>query len=77
MPFTPYHFGPSGFVGLALRRWLDVPVFVLANVVVDLEPLVVVLFGLDYPLHGYVHTFLGGTVVALLWALLACSGNTN
>ena len=34
MPFTPYHFGSSGFVGLAFRKWLDVPIFVLANVIV-------------------------------------------
>ncbi len=76
MPFTPYHFGPSGFVGLALRKWLDVPVFVLANVVVDLEPLAVILLDLNYPLHGYVHTFLGGTVVALFWGLIAYRGRS-
>ena len=39
MPFTPYHFGPSGFVGLILKRWLDLPVFVLANVAIDVEVL--------------------------------------
>ncbi|MFZ8912299.1 MAG: hypothetical protein ACO21J_04350 [Anaerohalosphaeraceae bacterium] len=37
MPFTPYHFGPSGFVGLLCRRWLDVPVFVAANILIDIE----------------------------------------
>lgn len=76
MPFTPYHFGPSGFVGLALRKWIDIPVFVLANVVIDLEPLAVILFGLNYPLHGYFHTFLVGTVVALVWGLIAYSGKS-
>lgn len=39
MPFTPYHFGPSGFVGLVFRRWIDVPVFVAANVLIDMEVL--------------------------------------
>jgi len=76
MPFTPYHFGPSGFVGLALRKWIDIPVFILANVAVDLEPLAVILFGLNYPLHGYFHTFLVGTVVALVWGLIAHSGKS-
>jgi hypothetical protein len=37
MPFTPYHFGPSGFVGLLFRRWIDVPVFIAANVLIDIE----------------------------------------
>ena len=41
MPFTPYHFGPSGFVGLVFGKWIDLPVFVLANVIVDVEVLVV------------------------------------
>ncbi|MHC4299546.1 MAG: hypothetical protein ACYS7Y_19890 [Planctomycetota bacterium] len=36
MPFTPYHFGPSGCVGLILRKWIDVPVFVLTNVIIDI-----------------------------------------
>ena len=39
MPFTPYHFGPSGFVGLLFRRWIDVPVFVAANILIDIEVL--------------------------------------
>jgi membrane-bound metal-dependent hydrolase YbcI (DUF457 family) len=69
LPFTPYHFGPSALVGLTFRRWVDVPVIVLANVVMDFEPLTVMIFNLDYPLHGYVHTFLIGSVVGVLWAV--------
>jgi hypothetical protein len=64
MPPTPYHFGPSGFLGLVLRKWLDVPVFTLANVVVDTE----VLFRHHcWPVHGYAHTLLGGAVVGAIW----------
>jgi len=71
MPFTPFHFGPSGFVGLIFRKWIDIPVFVLANVAMDLEPGIVLLFGLDYPAHSLCHTFLFGTVIGLAWGLLA------
>jgi membrane-bound metal-dependent hydrolase YbcI (DUF457 family) len=39
MPFTPYHFGPNGFVGLVFKRWLDLPAFVLVNVAIDVEVL--------------------------------------
>ena len=71
MPFTPFHFGPSGFVGLAFRKWIDLPVFVLANVAVDFEPGIVLLFALDYPVHGFCHTFLIGAGVGLVWAFVA------
>jgi membrane-bound metal-dependent hydrolase YbcI (DUF457 family) len=67
MPFTPYHLGPSVFVGLTLRKWLDVPVFVLANVVVDIE----VLFNHHWPVHRYFHTLLIGAVVGAIWGIAA------
>lgn len=67
MPFTPYHFGPSGFIGLTFRKWLDVPVFVLANVVVDIE----ILFAAGYPIHKYAHTLLIGAAVGTVWAIAA------
>ncbi len=71
MPFTPYHFGPSGFIGLVFRKWLDVPVFVLANVIVDIEVLVVMLFNLGWPRHRYCHTLLIGSAVGAVWGLAA------
>ncbi len=71
MPFTPYHFGPSGFIGLVLRKWIDVPVFVLANVIVDVEVLVVMFFGLGVPYHRYGHTLLIGAAVGALWGVAA------
>jgi membrane-bound metal-dependent hydrolase YbcI (DUF457 family) len=67
MPFTPYHFGPSGFVGLVFRKWLDIPVFVLANVVVDIE----VLFFDRWPIHRYAHTLLIGAAVGAMWGMAA------
>ena len=71
MPFTPYHFGPSGFIGLLFRKWLDIPVFVLANVIVDVEVLVVDFFSLGFPKHPYCHTLLIGAAVGALWGLAA------
>ncbi len=71
MPFTLYHFGPNGFIGLALRKYIDIPVFVLANVVVDIEVLVVWLLGLGWPVHRYCHTLLIGAVVGVIWAVVA------
>jgi len=77
MPFTPYHFGPSGCVALALRKYIDIPVFVLVNVVIDLEPGIVLAFDLNYRLHGYCHTFLFGTVIGLMWGLVAYAARNS
>jgi len=71
MPFTPYHFGPSGFIGLVFRKCIDIPVFILANVIVDIEVLVIMLFNLGWPRHRYCHTFLIGAAVGALWGLAA------
>lgn len=71
MPFTPYHFGPSAFIGLVFRRWIDIPVFILANVIVDIEVLVIMILGLAPPHHRYSHTLLFGAVVGLLWGIAA------
>jgi membrane-bound metal-dependent hydrolase YbcI (DUF457 family) len=71
MPYTPYHFGPSGFIGLTFRKWLDVSVFVLVNVIVDLEVLIITQLGLTYPIHRYAHTLLIGSAVGIIWALAA------
>jgi membrane-bound metal-dependent hydrolase YbcI (DUF457 family) len=57
-PFTPYHLGPALGFGIPLRKFIHVPTFILANVIIDVEPFLVLVFGLSYPLHGYLHTFL-------------------
>ena len=70
MPFTPFHLGPALFFGIVFFRYLNLPAFLIANVIVDIEPFVVLLFGLDYPLHGFFHSFLGGSLVALVLYLV-------
>jgi membrane-bound metal-dependent hydrolase YbcI (DUF457 family) len=67
MPFTPYHFGPSAFFGLVFKKFIDLPVFILASVIVDIE----VLFYQRWPYHRYAHTLLIGAGIGLLWGLLA------
>ena len=76
MPFTPYHFGPSGLVALAFRKWLDIPVFILANVFADLGYLFAIiltplgLFDFYYKIYGVGHTLLGGAAVGFTWAVV-------
>ncbi|MBU1261090.1 MAG: hypothetical protein KJ757_05925 [Planctomycetes bacterium] len=74
MPVTPYHFGPSGLIGYIFRKWIDLPVFVLANVVVDVEVLLNPFMNLGRPYHRLCHTFLIGAVIGAVWGLVAWLG---
>ncbi|MCX5632821.1 MAG: hypothetical protein NTW93_03980 [Phycisphaerae bacterium] len=72
MPTTPYHFGPAGLLGYIFRKWIDLPVFVLANVIVDIEVLLVNLMGRHgSTIHRFGHTFLIGAVVGAMWGFVA------
>jgi len=66
MPFTPFHFGPGLGLGLPLRKIVHAPTFILANVILDAEPFFVLFYGLNYPLHGYLHTFILASLVGIL-----------
>jgi hypothetical protein len=66
MPFTPFHLGPAIAVGLPLRKYLHAPTFIVGNLVLDIEPLLVLVFGLRYPLHGYLHTLVLAPAMGLL-----------
>ena len=70
MPFTPYHLGPALLFGLLFLSFMDFPTFLVANVIVDIEPFLVQTLNLNYPLHGFFHSLLGGTLVAVPLALL-------
>lgn len=74
MPFTPFHFCPAATFALLGKRFLDLPAFVLINVAIDIEPLLVIIFGLNYPLHGYCHTFLISSLIAGLFSIVLYSG---
>jgi len=68
MPFTPFHLGPGLLFGLLLLSYIDFPTFLVASVIVDIEPLLVPTLYLNYPLHGFLHSLLGGTILAFLLA---------
>jgi membrane-bound metal-dependent hydrolase YbcI (DUF457 family) len=70
MPFTPYHFGPGLLLGVLLFPFVDFGTLIIASVILDIEPLVVIMFGLPFPLHGFFHTYLGATTVSVV--LAAC-----
>lgn len=71
MPFTPFHLGPAIGLGLPLRRYLHTPTFIVASVILDIEPFLVLQYNLNYPLHGYLHTFILALFVGLLLGYVA------
>ena len=70
MPFTSYHLGPGLMIGLLFLKFIDFPTFLIASIIVDIEPFIILFFKLDYPLHGFFHSFLGGTIVALFLSVV-------
>ncbi|MDB5350584.1 MAG: hypothetical protein JWN86_1831 [Planctomycetota bacterium] len=64
MPFTPFHFG----VGLAMKsvllRRFHLGFFIALQVVIDLESLYN-LVQHRYPVHRFLHTFVGATLLAV------------
>ena len=70
MPFTPFHEGPAILIGLLLLGILDFPTLLIASVIIDIEPFLVIVLNLNYPLHGYLHTFVGATLMAIITTIL-------
>ena len=74
MPCTPYHFGPAALIGYIFKKWIHLPVFVCANVIVDIEVLLINLMHLGRPYHRLGHTFLISTVIGAVWGFVAYLG---
>lgn len=63
MPLTPLHLA----AGLPARQYISLKAFIVVNILIDLEPGLVMVFGMDhlgYSLHQGVHTFGGVTLAA-------------
>ncbi|MCM0612157.1 hypothetical protein KFJ24_06660 [Marinobacter sediminum] len=68
MPFTPIHMGPGIAVKALLQGSFSLMVFGWAQIVMDLQPLFVMVTGEGH-LHGFSHTYLGAGLLAILSAL--------
>jgi hypothetical protein len=68
MPFTPFHMGPGIAFKALLRGSFSLMVFGWAQIVMDIQPLLVLISGTGH-LHGFSHTYSGATVLALLSGL--------
>lgn len=68
MPFTPFHMGPGIAIKAVLQSSFSLMVFGWAQIVMDIQPLVVMISGEGH-LHGFSHTYVGATLLALFSAL--------
>ncbi|MEO9944743.1 metal-dependent hydrolase [Paraglaciecola sp.] len=65
MPFTPIHMGPGILIKSLLRGSFSLMVFGWTQIVMDIQPLIVLLSGEGH-LHGFSHTYIGATIIAIL-----------
>jgi len=70
MPFTPFHLGPALLFGLLLYQYLDLPTFLVSNIIIDIEPFIILTRGLPIPLHGPFHSYTMSALVSLVTALV-------
>lgn len=68
MPFTPYHMGPGLLFKSLLQGSFSLMVFGWTQIMMDLQPLWVLVTGEGH-LHGFSHTFLGATLIAIASAI--------
>jgi membrane-bound metal-dependent hydrolase YbcI (DUF457 family) len=69
MPVTPFHFGPGALLHAVAPRHVSFLSFCAANVLIDLESLYNLVHGL-HPVHAFLHTYAGATLVVLALLLL-------
>jgi hypothetical protein len=68
MPFTPFHMGPGILIKALLQGSFSLMVFGWAQIVMDIQPLFVLITGAGH-LHGFSHTYIGATLIAIFSAL--------
>lgn len=64
MPFTPIHMGPGILIKALLQGGFSLMVFGWAQIVMDIQPLLVMLTG-EGQLHGFSHTLIGASLLAV------------
>ncbi len=68
MPFTPIHMGPGIFIKALLQGSFSLMVFGWTQIIMDIQPLVVLITGEGH-LHGFSHTYIGASILAIISAL--------
>ncbi len=70
MPITPVHMGPALAVKAVAPKRFSLLVFGVTQVIIDSEAAFHIVRG-DWPIHDFLHTYLGATLVAALTVAVA------
>jgi len=70
VPFTPFHLGPALLFGLVFSSTFDPLTILIASVIPDVEPFCVLLFDLSGRSHGFFHSYVGASILAVLVAVV-------
>lgn len=65
MPFTPFHMGPGLLMKALFQGSFSLMIFGWTQIVMDIQPLIVLISGEGH-LHGFTHTFIGSTIIAII-----------
>ena len=68
MPITPLHFGVILPLKLIRMDKFSAASFVVANIIIDTEPVFKILFETPGDLHGFSHSYLWAVIMTLIWA---------
>lgn len=68
MPITPLHMSPGMLIKAVLQGFFSLIIFCWAQLLMDIQPILVVLSGKGH-LHGFSHTYIGATCIAIFSAL--------
>lgn len=68
MPFTPFHMGPGLLIKGILQGSFSLMIFGWTQIVMDIQPLIVMITGEGH-LHGFTHTYIGATCIAIFAAV--------
>lgn len=64
MPFTPFHMGPGIAIKALMGGSFSLMIFGWTQIVMDIQPLLVLISGEGH-LHGFSHTYIGATLIAI------------
>ncbi len=67
MPVTPLHFGINGTIALLAGKRVDFWSCIIANILVDIQPFLALVAGVNIPVHGISHTFFGGFIIIVVF----------
>jgi len=67
MPVTPFHMGPGLLIKSVLQGWFSLIIFGWAQVLMDIQPVVAIATGRG-SIHGFSHTYLGASLIAIIAA---------